>query len=232
MDNQLAVREESYMNKLVLKGDLSSLSEPELLAYHKHLCDRIGVPEALRPFNLMNTKQGKFFYANKTFTDWVRKQQGISFTKVDREIVDDIVITTVTAIDKAGRMDVAVGAVPLYVAAQNQKGEHIRIPLSPDDRANAIMKSETKGKRRVTLSMGGYGFSDESEIDTIPSITIEPLMIDTDKPEKALVAKYVMLHKKARSEGKDIPFLPIEQSTKADFIAAIESLENSSYANL
>ena len=34
--------------------------------------------------------------------------------------------------------------------------------------ANAIMKTETKAKRRATLSICGLGFLDESEIETIP----------------------------------------------------------------
>jgi len=40
--------------------------------------------------------------------------------------------------------------------------------LNAEDRANAIMKAETKAKRRVTLSICGLGFLDESEIENIP----------------------------------------------------------------
>lgn len=229
MDNQLAVREESYLSKLIIKGDLSALSEQEILSYHKLLCNKIGIPEVLRPFNIMTTKQGKFFYANKTFTDWARAKHEISFIESNREFVEGVVITNVRAETKEGRRTFGVGAMPTHTLAQTQSGEYVLIPLPLADKANAIKVSDTQAKRRATLELGGYGFLDESEIISVAGAVVneEPLMIDTDKPEKALVAKYVMLHKKARSEGKDIPFLPIEQSTKADFIAAIESLGNS-----
>ncbi len=51
------------------------------------------------------------------------------------------------------RTDESIGAVPL--------------PTSPADKANAMMKAETKAKRRVTLSICGLGMLDETEIETI-----------------------------------------------------------------
>lgn len=54
-----------------------------------------------------------------------------------------------------GRDDESTGAVSI----QGLKGEAL---------ANAIMKSETKAKRRVTLSICGLSGLDESEIDSIP----------------------------------------------------------------
>jgi hypothetical protein len=39
--------------------------------------------------------------------------------------------------------------------------------LPPEELANAFMKAETKAKRRVTLSICGLGFLDESEIESI-----------------------------------------------------------------
>ena len=41
------------------------------------------------------------------------------------------------------------------------------ISLPPEAKANAMMKAETKAKRRVTLSICGLGMLDESEFDTI-----------------------------------------------------------------
>jgi len=40
--------------------------------------------------------------------------------------------------------------------------------LRGDNLANAFMRAETKAKRRVTLSICGLGFTDESEVDSIP----------------------------------------------------------------
>ena len=40
--------------------------------------------------------------------------------------------------------------------------------LKGDALANALMKAETKAKRRVTLSIAGLGWLDETELDPIP----------------------------------------------------------------
>jgi hypothetical protein len=53
-------------------------------------------------------------------------------------------------------MDAAKGAV----SVQGLKGEAL---------ANALMKAETKAKRRATLSICGLGFLDETEIEDIPA---------------------------------------------------------------
>lgn len=49
--------------------------------------------------------------------------------------------------------------------------------LRGDAKANALMKAETKAKRRVTLSIAGLGWVDETEIDTIPDkrrVVVDP----------------------------------------------------------
>jgi len=63
-------------------------------------------------------------------------------------------IVTAYVEDGKGRQDASTGAVCI----KNLKG---------DDLANAIMKAETKAKRRATLSICGLGILDESETDTI-----------------------------------------------------------------
>lgn len=67
---------------------------------------------------------------------------------------------TARATDPAGRSDEAIGAVSVA-------------GLRGDALANAIMKAETKAKRRVTLSIVGLGWLDESEIETIPAAVLE-----------------------------------------------------------
>jgi hypothetical protein len=44
--------------------------------------------------------------------------------------------------------------------------------LKGDALANALMKCETKAKRRVTLSLASLGWLDETELDTIPQIRV------------------------------------------------------------
>ena len=71
--------------------------------------------------------------------------------------------------DAHGRTDAATGAVAF---GDDLKGEA---------RANAVMKAETKAKRRVTLSLAGLGFVDESEVGSIPSAQI--VNVDTETGE-------------------------------------------------
>ena len=72
-------------------------------------------------------------------------------------------MVTAKATTKEGRIDASTGAV----AIESLKGEA---------RANAMMKAETKAKRRVTLSICGLGLMDETEVETTEgarTVTVE-----------------------------------------------------------
>jgi hypothetical protein len=78
--------------------------------------------------------------------------------------MNDLYVVTARAKDRHGREDECTGAVPLG-------------HLKGDDLANALMRAETKAKRRVTLSIAGLGWLDETEFDTIlhsPQAVIPP----------------------------------------------------------
>jgi DNA-directed RNA polymerase beta' subunit len=81
--------------------------------------------------------------------------RGISITSIARDRLEDVYIVTAKATAPDGRTDESIGAV-------NIGG------LKGDALANALMKAETKAKRRVTLSICGLGWSDETEVETIP----------------------------------------------------------------
>src|SRR5882724_10594223 len=84
---------------------------------------------------------------------------GISIYITNRERMGDLYIVTARAKDKTGREDESTGAVPLGT-------------LKGDALANALMKCETKAKRRVTLSLAGLGWLDETELATIPGVRV------------------------------------------------------------
>ena len=75
---------------------------------------------------------------------------------------------TAYARDKEGREDSSTGAVSIA----SLKGEAL---------ANAIMKAETKSKRRVTLSLCGLGMLDETEVASVPAA--KPSMVDVETGE-------------------------------------------------
>ena len=90
---------------------------------------------------------------------------------VERARVESVWVVRVKATDRHGRSDEAIGAV----AVTNAKGD----AFTGEAMANALMKAETKAKRRATLSICGLGWSDDSEVETIPGMrVVEPLTIE------------------------------------------------------
>lgn len=166
MTNGLTVVNE--IEQLLINGDLSKLQPNQRLAYYKSVCDSLGLNPLTKPFDYITLNGKLTLYAKRDATDQLRKIHRVSITSLERELSDDIYVVIAHAQDKDGRIDTAIGAV-------NVAG------LKGDARANAIMKCETKAKRRVTLSIVGLGWLDETEIETIPDA--KPHVIDTQTGE-------------------------------------------------
>lgn len=163
MENKLSTimqktlsEELSAIEKVVVQGDLSPLNPQQRVLYYKTVCESVGLNPYTKPFDYIMLNGKLTLYAKKDCAEQLRKLNGISITSLEDKLVDDIYIVTAKATTKDGRTDQSKGAVVIG----HLKGEQ---------KANAIMKAETKAKRRVTLSVSGIGFSDESEIDSIPN---------------------------------------------------------------
>jgi hypothetical protein len=139
--------------KVLLGGDLARLTPAERLSYYNAVCQSVGLNPLTRPFEYLALNGKLVLYARKDCTDQLRDLHGISITIVGREVVDGCYCVTAQGKNMTERTDESLGAVPL--------------PTSPTDKANAMMKAETKAKRRVTLSICGLGMLDETEIETI-----------------------------------------------------------------
>ena len=143
------------LEKLILKGDLSSLTPVEKVMHYKNVCESAGLNPLTAPLSFIRFPNGKeLLYAGKNCTEQLRSLHGVSLTIRDKQRIDDLYIVSVAAQDRTGRIDESTAAVSI-------KGLH------GDNLANALMKCETKAKRRVTLSITGLGFLDETEVDTI-----------------------------------------------------------------
>lgn len=164
----------AMVEKVVVQGDLATLSPQERLAYYKQVCESVGLNPLTRPFEYIRLNNRLTLYAKRDATDQLRAIKGVSIKIMAREKVDDLYIVTAQATDKNGRTDEAVGAVNLA----GLKGEYA---------ANAIMKAETKAKRRVTLSIAGLGFLDETEVASIPDA--EQMPIDAGTGE--IIVEYI-----------------------------------------
>lgn len=143
------------MTSIVLNGDISKLTNEQRVAYVKQVCDRVGIDWSSQPFQILKLNNKERLYATKDATDQIRKVHGVSIYKLDKSIGDGLCIFTAYARDRFGKEDSSSGAVPI----DGLRGENL---------ANAIMKAETKAKRRVTLSICGLGMLDDSEVDSIP----------------------------------------------------------------
>lgn len=164
--NELMQRERvtaDVQEKVLLGGDLSKLTPAERLSYYNAICDSMQLNPLTRPFEYIVLNGKLVLYARKDCTEQLRKRDNVSVSITAREHVEGVYVVTARATiygdsplgQVALRSDESIGAVPL----ENLKGEA---------KANAMMKAETKAKRRVTLSISGLGMLDETEIDSIP----------------------------------------------------------------
>jgi len=143
------------LEKVLIQGDLSKLTPKERLFYYNKVCSSLGLNPFTRPFDYITLNGKLTLYAKRDCTDQLRKNHGISIKIITREQIGDLYVVTAQGVNREGRYDESIGAV-------NIAG------LKGDALANAMMKAETKAKRRVTLSLAGLGWLDETEADTVP----------------------------------------------------------------
>lgn len=153
------------VEQALIQGDLSKLNPENRVKLYKETCESLGLNPLTKPFDYINLNGKLTLYARKDATEQLRKVHGVSIEKLEHTTVEGVHIVTAYAKDKTGRSDTSTGAVPLGTA----KGEAM---------ANAIMKAETKAKRRVTLSICGLGILDETEVGSVPDARPEPIQLD------------------------------------------------------
>ena len=117
-----------------------------------------------QPFAYITLNGKEVLYAKRDAAEQLRKVHNISVEIKAREVIEGVYVVTAGASMASGRRDESTGAVPI----ENVKGEN---------RANAIMKAETKAKRRVTPSICGLGMLDETEVENIQG----PLVVEAPK---------------------------------------------------
>jgi hypothetical protein len=174
MTTEIMKPENAALERVLIAGDLASLNADQRVQYYNAVCRSLGLNGLTRPFDYLELDDGKgnkrlVLYANKGAAEQLRALKDVSIEVVDRAVEDDVAIVRVRAKMPGGRVDEAIGAVPLYKEDGTWKktggGKSFfepngkRKPLGAVERANAVMKAETKAKRRVTLSICGPGSS-------------------------------------------------------------------------
>lgn len=147
--------------QVVIKGDLSKLTEVERMAYYTEVCRSLGLNPLTRPFEYITLNSRLTLYATRAAGDQLRAIRGITITGLDPRQVGDLFVVVATGRDRTGREDSSTGAV----ATKGLSGEAL---------ANAMMKAETKAKRRLTLSLAGLGWSDETEVESLAEVPLTP----------------------------------------------------------
>ena len=163
---------------VLIQGDLSTLNEDQRSAYYLKVCDSLGLNPHTQPFEYIPLGGKLKLYATRACSDQLRKLHGVSIQILSRELVEDIYTVTARAEDMTGRTDESCGVVSL-------KG------LMGEARSNKIMCAETKAKRRVTLSICGLGWLDETEVESqiqaqpirpVVAALAAPVVVDPQKP--------------------------------------------------
>ena len=177
----------SVLERVLVSGDLAGLSESQRLEYYRAVCESLGLNPLTRPFEYLRLNGKLVLYATRAAADQLRAIHGISIVDVRVEYKDDMIVVTVRGRDKSGREDVEVGVVST-------------VGLRGDAQANAFMKALTKAKRRLTLSLAGLGWLDETETESIPGAQ------RVSEPQLAPVSSEVEALRKLLAErAKELP---------------------------
>ena len=210
----------------VIQQDLARLTPQERLQYYARVCESLGINPLTKPFEYIQLNGRLVLYATRSAADQLRARHGISLEITAREFLPDadIYLVTCRGRDAQGRTDESIGAVSI-------KGLH------GDALANALMKAETKAKRRVTLSLAGLGWIDETETETIPgAVRVDVDPVTGEIPMASAPAPAPAPEKKAperRSPRREKPVQPSLTDTSdelplepAPSPARFESLED------
>jgi hypothetical protein len=163
----------SIIANIVLKGDISGLSQPQKVEYYNHVCERLSIDPSTQPFQILKLSGKEVLYATKSAAEQLTRLYGVSHEIRNRDTVNDVHVVYVRATERDGRYEDSSGAVSIG-------------GLKGDALANALMKAETKAKRRSTLSLLGLSMLDETEIETIPNAQPVPAP-SVEKPKLSLV---------------------------------------------
>jgi hypothetical protein len=153
------------IESVVIGGDLSKLTPPQRVAYYARVCSELGLNPYTQPFAYLWLGRGDdrklVLYAKRDATDQIRRNLGVNITALDYPSMPEGLFGVTAHAQYGSRTDTATGIVSVmtYDGRNRLTGELL---------ANAMMKAETKAKRRVTLSIAGLGLLDETEIASIP----------------------------------------------------------------
>lgn len=146
--------DENIISSIVINGDISKLSPQQKVEYYRQFCERLGLDPLSQPFKLLRLNGKEVLYCDRSGAQQLNKLHKVSHEIKARETVSGCYVVTAQASTPDGRKTESIGAVTI----DNLRGDAL---------CNAMMKAETKAKRRATLDLLGLGILDETETETI-----------------------------------------------------------------
>lgn len=179
------------INRALMAGDLSKLSPADRTQYYLALCRSNGLNPLTRPFITLKTQDGSVqWYPTVGCAEQLRKRDRVSTRILSRERTEDaLYIITVEVSTPEGRTEQAQGIVALAeprtawrknaqgesvkTEEKSSSGEVILVRLAGKALENALMRCESKAKRRATLAICGLGLPD-ADLDAGQVVHFDP----------------------------------------------------------
>jgi hypothetical protein len=163
------------ISAVIINGDLSKLSPQQRVEYYNGYCERLGLDPYTKPFDLLRLNGREILYCTRSGAQQLNKLHAVSHAITSRDTNQEAGVYMVTsrACLPDGRCTESIGAVNIA----GLKGEAY---------ANAVMKAETKAKRRATLDLLGLGVLDETEaLDLGKPVPVDTTVVETKQAVKS-----------------------------------------------
>jgi hypothetical protein len=156
------------LEKVLIQGDLSGLTEAQRVNYYVAMCKHMGLHPLSKPFEYITFTESK-----KVGGSWVEVPKMVLYvTKNCAEQLcglREISVQTSPPVERDGILTVKARASTMTGRFSDATGAISLAKLTEKNLANAIMKAETKAKRRAVLSLCGLSFFDHTEVEDMPS---------------------------------------------------------------
>lgn len=156
-----AALDEKILSSIVANGgDLAKLTQDQKLAYYSDFCNRLGLDPLSQPFNILRLNGKEVLYCGRAGVQQLSKLHKVSHKIIARDHVNGCYAVTAQASTPDARSTESIGVMPV----ENLKGDSL---------SNAMMKAESKAKRRATLDLLGLGMLDDSAGEAHPEGAVE-----------------------------------------------------------
>jgi hypothetical protein len=171
----------SKFEALMLHGDLSKLSPKEKISYYKLTCEKIGIDWMSHPFDYLTLNGKEVLYLRASGAYEIAKKHNVSFEIKHVERLGDAYVVTARATQAGFIHEKATGGIQSLPSRHNEATGAVDVKgLYGERLCNAMLKAETKAKRRAIISLLGLPMMDETEVETIPNATIKQAELTED----------------------------------------------------